>query len=535
LAVLLVCAAGVVAAVALLASATSSPVILTSSSMRPLASMFQDDAFLIYSPTQTVTRTLDVLKALGVDQLRITVLWSAIAPAAGDTQPPPGFDGANPADYPPSAWAPYDRVLELARARGLGVDFDLTAPGPLWAMARGAPVADQANHFAPSAAQFGAFVDAVGRRYSGHYVPPGARTPIPRVGFWSIWNEPNQPGWLSPQRSSVGGQRVIQSARLYRAYVDAAFAALRRSGHRRDTILIGELAPEGDERPGPSLPVPPITFLRALYCVGVNDRPLAGGGAAALGCPAGGSPAAFVAAHPGLFEATGVAHHPYSFFLPPGASLSDPNFVPLSDLGRLEQALDQIFAAYSVHRRLPLYLTEYGYETNPPNPFRGVSPATQAAYLDQAAYMAWRDPRVRMLAQFELYDSAPDTAYPRGTVRYWSTFQTGLLYLSGAPKPAFYTYRLPIFVPSRRFLTGRDVTVWGMLRAAPNRTRQQARIQWRAGASRPWRTLAVVRTRNPTGVLQVRLAPPGSGNLRLAWTPPDGVPIYSRTVAVSSR
>ena len=214
--------------------------------------------------------------------------------------------------------------------------------------------------------------------------------------------------------------------------------------------------------------------------------------------------------------------------------MRDTNFVPLSELDRLERALDAIYRAYAVGRRLPLYLTEYGYETNPPNPYRGVSPATQAAYLDQAAYMAWRDPRVRVLSQFLLVDSAPDAAYPRGSVRYWSTFQTGLVYLRGVPKPAFYSYRVAVFVATASFVAGGDLDVWGMLRAAPNGTVQRARIQWRAaGDANGWRTLTTVSTRNPTGVLGAQVAPPGSGSIRLAWTPPTGgSPFYSRTVAV---
>ena len=73
-----------------------------------------------------------------------------------------------------------------------------------------------------------------------------------------------------------------------------------------------------------------------------------------------------------------------------------------------------------------------------------------------------------------------------------------------------------------------------MLRAARNETLQHARIQWRAAAGGSgWRTLATVSTRNPTGVIQARVAPPGSGSIRLAWTPPTGgSPFYSRTVAV---
>ena len=94
--------------------------------------------------------------------------------------------------------------------------------------------------------------------------------------------------------------------------------------------------------------------------------------------------------------------------------MSDAEFAPLADLGRLEQALDRSVAAYGVTRRLPIYLTEYGYETNPPNPFRGVAPATQAAYLDEAEYLAWRDPRVRTLSQFLLRDSRPRPRLPAG-------------------------------------------------------------------------------------------------------------------------
>src|SRR5205807_7344495 len=110
----------------------------------------------------------------------------------------------------------------------------------------------------------------------------------------------------------------------------------------------------------------------------------------------------------------------------PNVAVQDPNYVPLSDLSRLERALDQIFTAYGIHRQLPIWLTEYGYETNPPNPFRGVSLRKQSLYLNEAQYLAWSDPRVRTLSQFLLYDSGPNRKFRPGTVRYWSTFQTGL-------------------------------------------------------------------------------------------------------------
>jgi hypothetical protein len=414
------------------------------------------------------------------------------------------------------------------------VDFDVTAPGPRWAMRPGAPQPSQVNHFEPSAADFGRFVLALGRRYTGSYVPAGAAAPLPRVGYWSIWNEPNQPGWLAPQSAPApaGHADEIEAARLYRGYVDAATASLHRSGHGRDTILIGELAPEGDERAGEASPVPPIPFLKALYCVGDASVPLRGAAARALGCPASGSAAAFVAANPGLFAATGFAQHPYSFFLAPAAPMSDANFVPLSDLARLEHGLDRIFAAYSVARQLPIYLTEYGYETNPPNPFRGVSPAMQARYLDEAEYLAWLDPRVRTLSQFLLRDAGPDRAYPPGSVRYWSSFQTGLEYHDGRPKPSLAAYRLPVFIPQPTFAAGTAVGVWAMLRPAPPGTAAHALIQWRS-ARGAFRTLAVRRARAADRVLLAAVKPPGSGLIRVVWPGPRGETVASDSVPVT--
>lgn len=63
------------------------------------------------------------------------------------------------------------------------------------------------------------------------------------------------------------GARSIVAARLDRSLIDAGYRALHAAGHATDTILVGELAPEGDERPGVSRPVAPLPFLRALYCV----------------------------------------------------------------------------------------------------------------------------------------------------------------------------------------------------------------------------------------------------------------------------
>jgi hypothetical protein len=329
----------------------------------------------------------------------------------------------------------------------------------------------------------------------------------------------------------------MASPRLYRSYLDAAFSALLQTGHgpSSDTILIGELAPEGTEGSADEDPIPPLPFLRALYCVDSSYKPLRGAQAAALQCPARPQDqGAFVTSHPALFDATGFAHHPYSFFLAPTASMTDPNFAPLSDLSRLEHALDAIFAAYGVGHRLPIYLTEYGYETNPPNPFRGVSPQNQALYLDEAQYLAWTDPRVRGLAQFLLYDSPPDTRYPKGSVGYWSTFQTGLAYAGGIAKPSLAAYRLPLVIPQPVFAHGHQVYIWGMLRPASRDGGQKAQIQWRPPAG-SYRTVATVDVKDASGFFGTDAPLPGSGVVRIAWVSPSGKTFYSREAGVRAR
>ncbi|MBV8981812.1 MAG: hypothetical protein JO086_12990 [Acidimicrobiia bacterium] len=485
-------------------------------------SIFQDDNHLIYASSATVSHVLDVLASLGVDRLRVTILWKAIAPNAL-SRTRPHFNAADPAAYPTGTWMPYDRVLELAAQRGIAVDFNVTAPGPLWAMRHDAPTARSADHFAPSVADFQRFVQAVGTRYSGTYVPnaQGAgSSPVPRVSYWTIWNEPNIPGWLAPQSRAVDGRQVENSPRLYREYVDAAWTALKASGHTvaRDTILIGELAPEGYPPLGWYTGMTPMRFLRALYCVDSSYRQLGGQRASALGCPTRGGGAAFVKSHPGLFGATGFAHHPYYFFYPPAYSAPNPDFVPLSDLGRLERGLDRIYGNYGVHRRIPIYLTEYGYQTNPPDPYQLVSPAQQAVYLNQADFMAWRDPRVRAVGQFLLYDDRPDARYTPSEFGYWDTFQTGLLYMDGSRKPAFNTYRMPIWLPSSRVRSGARLSIWGQIRPAPDNTSQSVRIEWRpsGGAFRRIATVTVPSS-SAEGYFTAAVRVPGSGAVRIAW------------------
>jgi Cellulase (glycosyl hydrolase family 5) len=490
-------------------------------------SIFQDDDHLIYSSPSAAAGTLAVLHGLGVQRIRVTVKWSTLAPDPDSTQRPAGFNAADPASYPASSWSRYDTVVRLASEYGVPVELNVTSPGPLWAMTRGSPTTRAADHWEPNPNEFAQFVYAIGTRYSGRYEH------LPAVTDWSVWNEPNQPGWLAPQWLRINGREVATSPGLYRKYVNAAYLGLVFSGHplSTNTFLIGELAPEGSDSGSFYTAMTPMPFMRDLYCVDRSYHRLHGGSAARLGCPASGSRQAFVKANPGLFNATGFAHHPYYFFRPPATSASDPNDVPIANLSRLERGLDRAFRNYGVHRRIPVYLTEYGYQTNPPDIYQTVTPAEQAVYLNEADYMAWNDPRVRSVAQFLLLDAQPDRRYAPSQFDYWDTFQTGLLFSGGAPKPALYAYRMPIWVRSPHVRRGHRLAVWGQLRAAPHDQPASALIQWR-GASGAFRTIARHATRNSSGYFLFKVTPPGSGSVRVAYQTAGGGMIFSRTVRV---
>jgi hypothetical protein len=501
-------AAAVALLVATLLALAAAPGALASPTQE---STFQDDNRLIYAKPDEVRTALDELAALGADRLRITVVWAAVAPDPG-SRTRPDFDAGDPAAYPAGAWDRYDVVAREAAARGMAVNFNLSSPVPLWATSP-PPREDVADNYKPDPAEYGRFVTAVGRRYSGTY--PG----VPRVDYWSIWNEPNQSGWLTPQFDDAGGGRFVEAApRIYRALADAAWAALQATGHGADTILVGETAPKGVRSRGVKRMMKPLPFVRFLYCVDGKGRPLKGARAAEQGCEA---PGDFAAAHPALFAATGYAHHPYELLLAPDTKQEDPDYVTLSSLGRLTRVLDKAFRVYGVSRRLPLYLTEYGYQTDPPDAISGVSFAQQARYLNQSEYLAYRARRVRTLAQFLLTDDKE----PIGL-----TFQSGLHRLDGTPKPALVAYQLPIWIQRPKVRRGRSLRVWGMLRTIRPGATADAAIELRPRGSRRWRTVRTVQVDDPRGYLAASVKLRRGGRVRIS-----ALGLHSRAVRVKVR
>ena len=77
----------------------------------------------------------------------------------------------------------------------------------------------------------------------------------------------------------------------------------------------------------------------------------------------------------------------------------------------------------------PVWLTEYGYQTNPPDKTFGVSWTKQAQYLKQAFAIARKNPRIHMMIWFLLKDE-PILA----------GWQSGLMTATGKKKPAFAAF-----------------------------------------------------------------------------------------------
>jgi hypothetical protein len=498
----------------------------------PMESMFEAQGQLLSDPIGTLT----LLRRLGAQRVRVFVPWNSLAPAATSRTRPIGFNASSPAAYPAGAFDRYDAIVRAAATHGVGVDLTLEGGAPLWAAGTDAPAGASLSYrdsWKPSAGAFGEFVHAVATRYGGTYRPSPGAPALPRIDFWSIWNEPNYGPQLAPQ--AINHSTVEISPMLYRGLLDAAWSALEKTGHGSDTVLIGELAPRGittGDNPGNFSGMVPLRFVRALYCVDTSYHQLRGSAAAERGCPttASGSQG-FARAHPGLFKATGYAVHPYpQGGVPPNTITPyEPDYADLAAIPQVEKTLDHLQQVYGSSRRFPVYSTEFGYQTDPPEKkTRAIKPSLAAYYLNWAEYLSWRDPRIASWDQYLLTDP------PAGN------FATGLQFADGRPKALFYAYRVPIYVPVTSAKSGQGVEIWGCVRPArfaqlqTGRT-QVAKLQFAPASGGPYRTVRKLEVTDSYGYLDVRMALPGSGNLRLAWSYPGGPEVYSRTVSVTVR
>jgi hypothetical protein len=383
------------------------------------------------------------------------------------------------------------------------VYFDVTPPGPSWAHAK-PPRSQRANRktWKPKPAEFARFMTAVGKRYSGTYKDENDGHPvIPRVFVWAIGNEPNQGGWLTPQWE----HGKLASPRMYRSLYFAARRALDKTGHGGDAIFAGETAPLGRSDRTTRSPVRPKLFIEQLLCAkGHTDG----------GCS---DYDKF-----GPLQMTAWAHHPYTKFLSPLQRDRNRDSITMANLGELPTLLDQL-AAQTGHiaAGLPVVSTEFGYETNPPDKYAGISLSKQADYITLGDYITYLNPRIAGNTQFLLRDVAPLRKYPKTSRHYWFTYQSGILTRSGKAKPSAQAYAMPFLAQGTG--TPLQATVWGQLRFRPNNLPQgvqdQVQIEFKpADGSADWAPLGdPIPVTNGRGYFTGQVTAPAAGRLRASW------------------
>lgn len=393
----------------------------------------QDDAWLAHGPG-TLESRLDVLDRMGVDVVRYTVRWYAVAA----TRPLSEADD-NDSAYD---WREPDAVLQGLRRHG--IDPVVTLYGsPRWANG------GRAANWAPtSALPFGSFARAAALRY-------------PWIRYWTIWNEPNRPEWLRPTTPTT----------YVRTILNPGYAAIHATNR--------------DARVG-----------------GGMTAPRAGSG--------GVSPVSWIAAMGKLHaRLDAYAHHPY-----PGKPQSETPWSPacnrcssitMADLDRLERLVRRAFGPKRI------WLTEFGYQTNPPDTFLGVPPDKQAAYVASAARRVELARSVDMLIYFLVRDDAAAEGW-----------QSGFFDVDGNPKPSYTALRFQLEIVSRR---SDLVRLWGQIR--PGEGSQAFRV--RVFAQGRWSWIGGMRRTSGRGTFSATIHAP-KGALVQVWSALDRV--YGLSVRV---
>lgn len=437
--------------------------------------MFFEANTELLSPSKRA-HTIATLEHLGVKALRVELPWRDVAPG-GFSAKRPSFDATNPASY---AWGQYDLLLAEAARLKWKVLLTITSPVPKWATSGHKDYLTN-----PSASDFEQFMTAVGRHYGSE------------VAYFAIWNEPNHPAFLLPQFKRNGRPA---SPRIYRGLFQAGYAGLRAAGLAKPKVLMGETAPSGYDRvnvrrEGTAHDVAPLAFLREALCLSSHY------------CKA----SSCEELHP-----YGYSHHAYTKAVGPSYKPSNPDDVMIGVLGRLSAALDKAARAHALPAHLPIFLTEFGYQTKPS--FLAVSPTQQAEYDALSEKIAWQNRRVAAFSQYLLRDDPPGGKPGSSVHGGFIGFQTGLIAFNGKHKPLYSSFPVPLVV-SR---AGHGYSLWGLVRPASGATKVKVLVQ--AAHSKRFHTLKTVTT-DSRGYWKLSSSVKGS-HWKVSWRSPSGT-IYN--------
>jgi hypothetical protein len=275
---------------------------------------------------------------------------------------------------------------------------------------------------------------------------------FPWVHRWTAWNEPNSRTFSVPVSPRLYVQRVL----------NPAFASLHAAS---------------------------------------ASNQVAGGVTSPRRTPSGMSPLAFMqgmrAAHARL---DAYAQNPYPVSrgeTPTRAACSSCGYFTMATLGTIRADVTRYFGAK------PLWLTEYGYQTNPPDRLLGVSYAQQAAYLGQAALRVWQQSGVTVLIHFLVRDEP--------SLGGW---QSGLFTVGGTAKLAYHAFALPLAQVSR---CGASTALWGQVRPGSGR---RAYVLQRA-VGNGWRAVGGTAQTDAGGTFNRTVALPIGTRVRI-WAPAIG-------------
>lgn len=426
----------------------------------------QDPAFDGTGSASQTDSAYHVLHAVGGSVVRLNVFWYQIAGAV----PKAGFQPTNPGD-PEYQWTALDAAVRQAAASHVTVVLTLSgAPG--WAQGPNQPTKEPIGTGAwdPNPTDFGSFAQAVAERYSGHFADPlRAGQALPRVKYFELWNEENLPLFLA----------APELINTYKALLTDGYNGVK-AGAADNQVVFGGLAPVSYL---PGLSVSPLKFAAQLMClrrVGSHFVRLGGGCRAAPW---------------DIF-----AEHPYTLAVTPTQGASHYDDVLVADVHKLRHLLNAARRLHTIRSgNHPLWVTEWGWVTHPPDSLVGDSFNTAARYVAYGMYEMWKA-GVSLVVWQGITDQSPT-----------QLAGSGLETKTGQPKPQMQAFTFP-FIASVDH--GRGLG-WGRV---PGAGRVRVTVQRRSAHG--WRRVASAQT-GRDGVFSIHFVAKGNATYRARG--PNGV------------